>query len=31
VLGINPEAQFLDHSGRPITAVDHGAVIQELF
>jgi hypothetical protein len=31
VLGINPEAQFPDHSGRPITAVDHGAVIRELF
>jgi len=31
VLGINPETQFPDHSGRPITAVDHGAVIRELF
>lgn len=31
VLGVDPAQQFLDHSGRPVTAIDHGAVIRELF
>jgi uncharacterized protein (DUF1501 family) len=31
VLGVNPSQHFLDHSGRPVAAVDHGAVISELF
>jgi hypothetical protein len=31
VLGIDPAAQFPDHSGRPIVAIDHGAVIEDLF
>ncbi|HQX50826.1 MAG TPA: DUF1501 domain-containing protein [Planctomycetaceae bacterium] len=31
VLGVNPSQNFLDHSGRPVVAVDHGAVIEELF
>ena len=31
VLGVNPEASFLDHAGRPVPAIDHGAVIEELF
>jgi hypothetical protein len=30
VLGADPHAHFLDHSGRPIAAIDHGAVIDEL-
>ncbi|HUG93731.1 MAG TPA: DUF1501 domain-containing protein [Planctomycetaceae bacterium] len=30
VLGIDPEIQFIDHAGRPIPAIDHGAVIPEL-
>jgi len=30
VLGFDPNTHFLDHSGRPIPAVDHGAVIEEL-
>ena len=30
VLGVDPETQFLDHAGRPIAAIDHGAVIDEL-
>ncbi len=29
-LGIDPSVHFLDYSGRPTIAVDHGAVIQEL-
>lgn len=31
VLGMDPETYFLDHSGRPIAAIDHGEVIHELF
>ena len=31
VLGVDPSQHFLDHSGRPVVAVDHGAVIDELF
>jgi hypothetical protein len=31
VLGVDPSQHFLDHSGRPVAAVDHGAVIHELF
>lgn len=31
VLGVNPETAFLDLSGRPTAAIDHGAVIKELF
>lgn len=31
VLGVDPSAAFLDHSGRPVPAIDHGEVIQELF
>jgi uncharacterized protein (DUF1501 family) len=31
VLGVDPKAQFLDHSGRPVSAVDGGEVIRELF
>ena len=30
VLGVDPQTHFLNHSGRPIPAVDHGAVISEL-
>ena len=30
VLGVDPTLHFLDHSGRPIIAIDHGAVIDEL-
>jgi hypothetical protein len=30
VLGVDPGTHFLDHSGRPIPAIDHGAVISEL-
>lgn len=30
VLGVDPEVAFEDHSGRPIPAIDHGAVIDEL-
>ena len=30
VLGVDPNTHFLDHSGRPIPAIDHGAVIEEL-
>ncbi len=30
VLGADPETTFLDHSGRPIVAIDHGEVIREL-
>ena len=30
VLGIDPNIQFIDHAGRPITAIDHGSVIEEL-
>jgi hypothetical protein len=31
VLGVDPQITFPDHAGRPIAAVDHGAVIEELF
>lgn len=31
VLGVDPAQHFLDHSGRPVAAVDHGAVIEDLF
>ena len=30
VLGVDPTVNFLDHSGRPIPALDHGEVIHEL-
>jgi len=30
-LGVDPHLHFPDHSGRPIPAIDHGAVIGELF
>lgn len=30
VLGVDPSTHFLDHSGRPVAAIDHGAVIREL-
>ena len=29
-LGVDPATHFLDHSGRPIPAIDHGEVIREL-
>lgn len=29
-LGVDPQTAFTDHSGRPVTAVEHGAVIEEL-
>ncbi len=31
VLGVDPEVSFNNHAGRPIPAIDHGAVINELF
>jgi len=31
VLGVDPTLHFPDHSGRPIAAIDHGDVIDELF
>jgi uncharacterized protein (DUF1501 family) len=31
VLGVDPETAFLDLSGRPTPAIDHGSVIKELF
>jgi uncharacterized protein (DUF1501 family) len=31
VLGADPQAHFLDHTGRPVPAVDAGSVISELF
>jgi hypothetical protein len=31
VLGVDPHTSFLDHSGRPMPAVDGGAPIRELF
>lgn len=31
VLGVDPEVSFLDNAGRPVPAIDHGAVIRELF
>ncbi len=30
VLGVDPHLAFLDHAGRPVPGVDHGAVIDEL-
>jgi hypothetical protein len=30
VLGVDPTTHFLDHSGRPVPAVDRGSVISEL-
>jgi uncharacterized protein (DUF1501 family) len=30
ILGVDPKISFLDHSGRPIPAIDHGGVIEEL-
>lgn len=30
VLGVDPNVNFLDHSGRPVPALDHGEVIHEL-
>jgi hypothetical protein len=30
VLGVDPNVHFLDNSGRPIPAIDHGEVIHEL-
>ncbi|MEZ5939858.1 MAG: DUF1501 domain-containing protein [Planctomycetaceae bacterium] len=30
VLGVDSEAMFIDHRGRPNVAIDHGAVIEEL-
>jgi uncharacterized protein (DUF1501 family) len=30
VLGVDPKIHFPDHAGRPIIAIDHGAVIREL-
>lgn len=30
ILGVDPAAQFSDHAGRPIAAIDHGGVIEEL-
>jgi len=30
VLGIDPKTQFINHAGRPVVAIDHGAVIDEL-
>lgn len=31
VLGVDRNLHFLDHAGRPIPAIDHGDVIEELF
>jgi uncharacterized protein (DUF1501 family) len=31
VLGVDPKTHFLDHSGRPVPAIDHGSPISELF
>ncbi|MCA9063122.1 MAG: DUF1501 domain-containing protein [Planctomycetaceae bacterium] len=31
VLGVDPGIHFADHSGRPVVAIDHGAVIDGLF
>ena len=30
ILGVDPTLNFVNHSGRPIPAIDHGAVIDEL-
>jgi uncharacterized protein DUF1501 len=31
VLGVDPKTHFLNHSGRPVPAIDSGEVIEELF
>ena len=31
VFGVDPATNFLDHSGRPMPAIDHGELIAELF
>jgi hypothetical protein len=31
VLGVDPSLHFTNHAGRPVPAIDHGAVIEELF
>jgi hypothetical protein len=31
VLGVDPDVTFLNHAGRPVPALDHGDVIEELF
>lgn len=31
VLGVDPSLHFVNHAGRPVAAIDHGAVIDELF
>jgi hypothetical protein len=31
VLGVDPATHFLNHAGRPVPAIDSGAVIEELF
>lgn len=31
VLGVDPHMNFTNHAGRPIPAIDHGDVIEELF
>jgi len=31
VLGVDPDTNFINHAGRPVPAIDHGRVIQELF
>ena len=30
LLGVDPTTNFLNHSGRPVPAIDHGSVIHEL-
>ena len=30
VLGVDPHVDFVNHSGRPVPAIDHGALIEEL-
>jgi hypothetical protein len=30
VLGVDPSVAFLNHAGRPVPAIDHGSVIEEL-
>jgi uncharacterized protein (DUF1501 family) len=30
VLGVDPTVSFLNHAGRPVPAIDHGEVIEEL-
>lgn len=30
VLGVDPNLSFVNHAGRPIAAIDHGAVIEDL-